>query len=374
MLNNLKNFYLNSKGFKSSRKIIVIESDDWGSVRMPSKQAYLNLLNAGIKVDQCGYNRFDSLETSEDLDAIYQSFRNIKDKNGNNPIITANTIVANPDYEKIKKDSYDNYYFETFVESYKRLQGNGKTLEMIKCGMKEKIFFPQLHGREHIFIDNWLNTLKNGDVETRLAFDNQVYGLSTTITTSKRKSFLTALDANNLDELDKHQLILEEAQSIFEENFKFTSKSFIAPNYTWHPKHELFLKKIGIDIIQGARAQKVPGNLEGYDTIKHFMGKKNELGQLYLTRNSSFEPSTRNNINWYQKIQSEVKAAFLFGAPVILSSHRVNFMGGMDEKNRDNNLKLLGNILTDLVKKYPYLEFMNTVELANHIRNSKNEK
>lgn len=373
MVEILKNILLNSKGFKSKRKIVVIESDDWGSVRMPSKQAFTNLLNAGIKVDQCGYNTFDSLESVDDLDSIFNQLHKIKDKKGNSPIITANTIVANPDYEKIREGNFDHYYFETFDQSYKRHQGSTHTLDVIKQGIGERLYFPQLHGREHIFLNNWMGALKIGDSATRLAFDNQVYGLSTTITSAKRKSFLTALDINSLNELEAHETILFEAQQIFKKKFGFPSASFIAANYTWHPNHEVFLDRIDVNTIQGGRAQKVPGSQDGYQTIKHFMGKRNGLGQIFLIRNASFEPATRPNVNWHQKVLNEVKAAFLVGAPVILSTHRVNFMGGMVEKNREDNLKLFSEILSDLVKRYPDIEFMNTVELSNLIRISKNE-
>ena len=117
MLEDLKSYYSNARGFKSQRKIIVIESDDWGSVRMPSKKAYNNLLEAGISVDKCGYNTFDGLETTEDLDSIFNSLLQIKDYKGNSPVITANTIVANPDYDKIRSDHFQKYHFETFSES-----------------------------------------------------------------------------------------------------------------------------------------------------------------------------------------------------------------------------------------------------------------
>jgi hypothetical protein len=373
MLESIKNIVLNYKGFKSKRKIVVIESDDWGSVRMPTKKAFVSLLNAGIRVDNCGYNTFDSLESVQDFDSIFNQLNKIKDKNNNCPIITANTIVANPDYEKIRQHNFENYYFETFDQSYQKYQGTDSTLRILRQGIDEKLYFPQLHGREHIFLKNWMSALQHSDAETRLAFDNYVYGLSTTITSTKRKSFLTALDADSIEELAVHEPILFEAQHIFKEKFGFPSQSFIATNYTWHPNHEVFLNKIGVDTIQGGRAQKVPGSPTGYETIKHYMGKRNSLGQIFLIRNSSFEPSTRPNINWSQKIKNEVHAAFLVGAPVILSTHRVNFMGGMDENNRENNLKLFCEILNDLVKSYPDIEFMNTVQLSNFIRTSKNE-
>ena len=34
----LKDKYVASKGFHTKRKLVVIESDDWGSIRMPSKE------------------------------------------------------------------------------------------------------------------------------------------------------------------------------------------------------------------------------------------------------------------------------------------------------------------------------------------------
>ena len=87
-------------GFRTKRKIIVIESDDWGSIRMASKEAYNILLNSGYPVDQSTYNKNDALESNEDLEMLFEVLSSVKDKNGNSAIITANTIVANPDFEK----------------------------------------------------------------------------------------------------------------------------------------------------------------------------------------------------------------------------------------------------------------------------------
>ena len=62
---------INTFGYKTNRKIVVFESDDWGSIRMPSKFAYSNLLNKGIDVDKSYlYDTLDSLEKKEDLEAF----------------------------------------------------------------------------------------------------------------------------------------------------------------------------------------------------------------------------------------------------------------------------------------------------------------
>jgi hypothetical protein len=367
----LTTLLLNARGFKSKRRIVVIESDDWGSVRMPSLKVFNQLVKQGIKVDRCGYNTYDSLETQDDLDAIFNTFSKLKDSNDNSPLITANTIVANPDFEKIRADNFQNYYYEPFNQSFTNYHGNNNIFKSIQQGIDQKMYFPQLHGREHVYIDNWLNALKAGDKDTKLAFDKNVYGLSTTISSSKRKSFLTALDFNNPDEIVGHESVLANAQEIFYAQFGFKSTSFIAPNYTWHLSHERILKKLGVDTIQGARAQKSPNSSDGYDIIKHYMGETNQFNQTYLVRNSSFEPSIRKNIDWQKKILNDVRLAFFVGAPVIISSHRVNFMGGLVESNRRENLKTLTIILGKLLKAYPDIEFMSSTELATLISKSR---
>src|SRR5690554_2833250 len=92
--------YVNQRrGWTTDRKIIVIESDDWGSIRMPSREAYEKLLSYGIRVDKCGFCKNDSLATEEDLNLLFNLLLSHKDSNNNPLVITANTLVANPDFE-----------------------------------------------------------------------------------------------------------------------------------------------------------------------------------------------------------------------------------------------------------------------------------
>jgi hypothetical protein len=43
---------VNAIGWRTNRKIIVIESDDWGSIRMRNQKTFDELLKAGIRVDK----------------------------------------------------------------------------------------------------------------------------------------------------------------------------------------------------------------------------------------------------------------------------------------------------------------------------------
>ena len=78
---NFKTFlaknYVNYRGWSTKRKIVVIESDDWGSIRMPSKEVFNDLLAQGIPVDKSYFTKYDSLESREDLGQLFtllQSF------------------------------------------------------------------------------------------------------------------------------------------------------------------------------------------------------------------------------------------------------------------------------------------------------------
>ena len=44
--------YINALGWKTKQKYLVIESDDWGAVRMPSKKVYNKLVKSNIPVNK----------------------------------------------------------------------------------------------------------------------------------------------------------------------------------------------------------------------------------------------------------------------------------------------------------------------------------
>ena len=99
-------YYRNLRGWRTNRKIVVFESDDWGSIRMPSREVYEKCLKAGYPVDRNAYERFDSLESNEDLELLFETLSKFKDQHGNHPVITANCLVVNPDFKKIRESGY----------------------------------------------------------------------------------------------------------------------------------------------------------------------------------------------------------------------------------------------------------------------------
>jgi hypothetical protein len=94
------------------------------------------------------------------------------------------------------------------------------------------------------------------------------------------------------------------------------------------------------------------------------MGKKNNLGQRYLLRNCVFEPSDMPGLDWTSKCLKEIETIFTFKKPAIITSHRVNYSGLLDSRNRESGLKMLKELISGILKKWPEIEFLTTAELG----------
>lgn len=365
----LKNIALhksNIKGWRTKRKIVVIESDDWGSIRTPSREIYDSIIEAGLPLDKCHYSRYDALESEKDLDDLFNVLVGYRDRNGKHPVITANTVVANPDFNRIKESDFNEYSYELFPETYKRYPAHSKSFDIYKKGVSDNLFFPQFHGREHLNVLLWMKMLRQNSHETRLTFDYNFFGIGTTITAEKRKSYLASLDINYLAELDWQKLMLSDGLDRFEELFGFRSGSFIATNYIWHSNLEPLLSEKGIRFLQGIGLQFQPTDGE-YIKKKHTLGETNECDQIYLLRNCIFEPSFDLQKDWINSVLNEISVAFTWHKPATICTHRLNYIGFIDASNRSRGLKSLDSLLKEICRKWPDVEFMSTVQLGNLI-------
>jgi hypothetical protein len=77
-------------------------------------------------------------------------------------------------------------------------------------------------------------------------------------------------------------------------------------------------------------------------------------------RNCFFEPSLDPGFNWVDDCLRRMKIIFLWGKPAIIGSHRINFIGSLNEENRKKNLKALEFMLRSILKTWPEVEFITT--------------
>lgn len=356
---------INIPGWHTSRKIVVIESDDWGSIRMPSKAVYNDLLSKGLPVDRLPFLKYDSLASESDLKALFEVLSDVKDKNGNPAIITANTNVVNPDFEKIKQSGYKEYHYELFTDTLKRYPEHGNSFELWKEGMRHKLWRPQFHGREHLNVISWMDALQNDKGLVRMCLDYNMYDLSEGKTVTVN-SFVEALNFQDKSELDFQKKSLIDGLNIFEQIFGYRSSTYIAPCYIWSTELNETLIKNGITAFQGGWYQFVPleGSAKKHKRIFHYTGEKNQFNQRYLVRNVHFEPSLKQDNDNIDALINQIDFVFHCRKPVIISSHRINFSGYIHPENRQKNLLLFNQLLKKITERWPDVEFLSSDQLA----------
>ena len=375
MMNSFKQLIshnlLNIPGWHTRRKILVIESDDWGSLRMPSREVYEEFLRRGVRVDKDPYCRYDGLATKEDLEALFEVLTSVKDKNGRHAILTANSVVANPVFEKIKDSNCQKYFYEPFTETLKRDVAHDGAWELWKQGMDAGIFHPQFHGREHLNVKKWLRVLQSGEEATCYAFAKGTFGLTSVVDARIKNNYMGAFNSGLDEDMPEYDTIITEGLKLFEQLFGYKSESFIATTYTWNPKIEPILARNGVKYLQGMVHQHIPIDDDKTFTYKktNFTGRKSPSGLTYVTRNAYFEPSQYDN-DWVGDCLNRVRIAFLWHKPAVISMHRLNVIGNIDEENRTRNLKLLKRLLIEITFRYPDVEFLSTDQLGHIIDES----
>lgn len=361
---------INVLGWRTNRKIVVFESDDWGCERIGQYEGVKDLEKKGIKPNV--YLRTDHLETNEDLEQLFDCLLQFKDANGNHPLITANFIVANPDYEKIAGSSFDNYHYKIVTEGLSADPHRDKVLQYWKTGYAQKLFWPQFHGREHVDVKRWMHLLKTNDPIAHAGVQCQTFiGTPNGI---QRDGLNATFDLADLSDVSGQASQIEDGLFIFKDIFGFTPKSFIAPAYTWHRSLEPHLQKHGIQYIQTLvqQTEPNPGHRATYGHVFHYCGQKNKYGQYYLLRNSFFEPTINPGTDWVNYCLDRLKIAFLMKKPAIVGTHRINFMGFRSKMNRDQNLALFSVLLKKIIQTWPDVEFMSSDQLGDLIAGKSN--
>lgn len=367
-LNNLKHYLSQILGWHTKRHFVVIESDDWGSIRMPSKEIYNKLLSLGYRVDLCHFSRFDSLESEQDISLLLDVLSSVKDRDGNHAVLTANSVVANPDFKKIAENNFQKYYLESVIETFNHQPGCENSFNTIKQGILAGVWKPQFHGREHLNVSKWLKSLQSNDEIAQLCFGDKHFSLTSIVSPKVNIRYMDAFANAEKQTLHDEKRIIIQGLNMFEDIYGFRSESFIAPCYTWRKELEETLASCGVKYFQGLAYQLIPIN---DDPLKckskfHKLGEKNKFGQIYLIRNAFFEPY-KGQCNWVDECLHRIDISFKCYRPAIISSHRLNFIGSMDTSFRDRNLKDFSILLKLIVKYWPDVEFISSDHLGHFI-------
>lgn len=352
----------NIPGWSTERHIVVFESDDWGSIRMPSIEAYKRLMAKGVRFVSYGYDQYDTIASPEDLQALFEACDSVRDKNGRPAIITANCVVANPDFERIRQSKFNEYFYEPITATMSRYYPNTDLISFWKEGFAARVFKPQLHGREHVNAQMWLNSLRANHKGAREAFDEGVFSILVSKDEDPRIKNTTAFKYLSEEEKPFYEKAISEATKLFKELFGYAPKSFIPPSYCWENDIEKALVKEKIETIQGIAMHFEKGKRQF-----RRIGQKTNAGLINLVRNASWEPTQEQGKDVNGMCLKEIASAFRWKKPATISAHRLNFIGALNKDNRDGNLKLFKDLLSSIKGNWPDVEFMSSDELGELI-------
>jgi len=333
---------------------------------MRDPKALRELQHRGVCLDASPYHRLDCLENRADLELLFELLEGYRDRMNNPPVFTFNVLMGNPDFEAIKKSDFVEYSHESLWESYRRY--HGQDLQQIWSNAAGKsLIRPQFHGREHLNVKVWMDDLRKKCAETRIAFDQDYYGIRRPSSSGQPK-YMAACWPVSPEHLKEIQEIVVDGLVKFEKMFGFSSRTFIACNFVLPRGLESTLKSNGIELIQGARGQLAPSATGKKSIRRSFTGQRNASGQFYSVRNVKFEPFEDQSRDWVASALAEIGESFFWRKPAIVQTHRANYVSGMDAGNRDRSLRLLHRLIKSILETWPDVEFISSDQLLTAMK------
>ena len=328
MIGSLKrSFLLNAKnlvGWRTKRKIVVISVDDYGNVRLDSKKAREAMDRAGMKV-LSRFDAFDTLETRQDLEMLYDTLQSVKDKHGRHAVFTPFAMPCNINFEKMADTGYSEYHYERLPDTFEKLseqqpEAYNGTWDLWKEGIDQGLMAPLFHGREHLNLKLFEEKLGRKDKELLTALKNRSY----TSISSKEYSTISpmaAFDFWDFEENERFHDIIRDGLDQFEEVYGYRSDHFNPPGGREHPVIHSTLKECGVRYLDTPLVKNEHLGKGRYKKVFNYTGKTNSEGQTYLVRNVVFEPTDDRGVDWVNYTLEQIEAAFRWNRPAIISSH-----------------------------------------------------
>jgi hypothetical protein len=362
VFNNVKNIF----GWKTTRKIVVISVDDYGNVRLDSKQALDNMIKDGLK-PQTRFDQFDALENTTDLEMLYEALSSVKDKNGKCAVFTPFAIPCNINFEKLIESNFQTYSYELLPDTFSKLKGYENTWDLWKQGISAGLMEPQFHGREHLHLKVFNEKLSKSDFELKSSLKNRSFALISA-TGYETISYTAAFEFWDFEENEQFKDIIIDGLNQFEKVFGYRSDYFNPPGGREHTCLHKTLAENGIKYIDTYMIKNEHLGHGKHKRIINHTGKKSDYGQIYLVRNVVFEPCEFDGTDWVSYTLKQIEAAFRWNRPAIISSHRANFCGQIDENNRKIGIESLKKLLKEITTRWPEVEFMSASSLASLIK------
>jgi hypothetical protein len=352
-------------GIQTQTPIIALAFDDFGVVRLASSEARDKLQVAGMR-GKSWMDQRDCLESREDIAELMEVLTSVKDTYGRSARLTAYSVVAAPKFEEVlvtQRYSYQkipDYMNSLVTDGDERYSGAWAVWEEgIRCG----IIRPQFHGREHFDVAGFEENLKRRDRLTLLNMRlRSVAGIDQAA--SRKEIGFT------------HAFGWQDGLELFEKIYGFKSLSFVPPGLEINSALYPVLQNAGVKLIDKEPLKVRPRDRRWALAEFNWTGRLKYRNIYSFIRNVMFEPTKYPNFDSIDHALRQISVAFRLNRPAIISSHRVNYVGGIDSDAASNGRVALRDLLLQIIRHWPTAKFVFVDELleCNSVRSRGNTK
>jgi len=328
--------------------VLVVSSDDWGGISPP--------------------------ETAEDLDKLRHVLQSVTDAGGKPLVLTVYLNPAGPDFERISESKYKSYFYRYCYRDKPDVAFRLHELH------EASLIDIEFHGREHYNIPLWLDLLRQDHPGYREAcHDGRIpwrEGPGWDVEADLRLPLLrqSFLDASSYPtkalSVEKQHEMIASGLAMMEDELGVRPTVFTPPGYAYDMNTLHAMGLAGIWFLD-SKIRSVPHvdtsmNIATYGPNWDYGAEL--VGIRGIVRNASFEPY-RWEVTPQKRLRDTmiaVRRALLSKRPVVISSHRWNYVAAVNS-NRNKDLLLLQELVTRIKDEAPDILFIGTSDLVKHL-------
>jgi len=341
--------------------MVVFQSDDWGHACVENIEQHHRINNSGVARIATGWAA-DALESGDDVRALSSVLTSFKDCNGRSARFTLNFIVERPDYEHIEYTGLQGY--RTIPVSPARA-----ILDMAGSSSPDAVFEVQFHGAEHVAPARWLRLLREGASDLRSYFQARAMPPPSVISKYPGLGAAYLACPDDVGGVDQPPERLRSGLRSFRKIFSRQAYGFVAPNHAWDVQVEDTLAAEGIRYFQachvhyGTWAASEAGR---WRAMRSGVSARSDIWRQ--TRNVEFEPAIRPDHTALQI--SRACALIERGIPVVINTHRANYVRALDAARAARALERLGDLLRSILATRSDVHFLGSDEFDSVLRGS----
>lgn len=369
----------------------MFESDDWGLCgegKDRKTHERLSSLGYDMHLSEPHPAFSNTLETEQDLDLLYSILLSFSDSLGRPPVFTSNVVTSNPDFQRIRTNSFRSYEAVPIYDGFPSGWNGVKSLVRAwRKGIDRKVWIPEYHGYAHFSYRGWLAGLRRGEKRPLDFFDEEMVSFSNHPGSLMEYGSVAGSSRGYLPFAEQCSDI-EEGCRIFRRTFGYQPMSSIPPYDYWNIYTLLSFYRQNIRCVntERTRLRSVTGvSLASPGTLKRSLQAVFLQATLLrkLCRNIRLELENRDETSAIEATQF----MFKLGSPAVVGSHRVNYVGSVHPSvaevgrrklrgylraiTEDNNLIFLvdSELFQLFSKGYSVMKIGNEILIRNHRRN-----